>query len=130
MRNLGLDLLRFVAVCLVLGRHLHLPTDASPILETWKRGGWVGVDLFFVLSGFLVSSLLFKEYIRQGSVDVGRFLIRRGFKIYPAFWCMLTFTLTVQNMQGTPPTRQCLFGELLFLQNYLGHRDFYHFPKK
>ncbi len=120
MRNLGLDLLRFVAVCMVLGRHLHLPTDASPILETWKRGGWVGVDLFFVLSGFLVSSLLFKEFIRTGSVDVARFLIRRGFKIYPAFWCMLTFTLTVQNMQGTPPPRQALFGELLFLQNYLG----------
>jgi peptidoglycan/LPS O-acetylase OafA/YrhL len=33
---------------------------------------------------------------------------------------MLTFTLTVQNIQGTPPTRQALFGELLFLQNYLG----------
>lgn len=120
MRNLGLDLLRFVAVFLVLGRHLHLPPNASPILETWKRGGWIGVDLFFVLSGFLVSSLLFKEQIRRGSVDVGRFLIRRGFKIYPAFWCMLTFTLTVQNMQGTPPTTQTLFGELLFLQNYLG----------
>lgn len=120
MRNLGLDLLRFVAVFLVLGRHLHLTPDASQILQTWKRGGWVGVDLFFVLSGFLVSSLLFKEQIRAGTVDIGRFLIRRGFKIYPAFWCMLTFTLTVQNLQGTPPTKQSLFGELLFLQNYLG----------
>jgi len=120
MRNLGLDLLRFVAVFLVLGRHLHLPPDASPILTTWKRGGWIGVDLFFVLSGFLVSSLLFKEHLRTGAVDVGRFLIRRGFKIYPAFWCMLTFTLIVHNIQGTPPTRQALLGELLFLQNYLG----------
>jgi peptidoglycan/LPS O-acetylase OafA/YrhL len=120
MRNLGLDLLRFVAVFLVLGRHLHLPPDASPILDSWKRGGWVGVDLFFVLSGFLVSSLLFKEQIRTGSVDMWRFLIRRGFKIYPAFWCMLRFTLTVQNMQGTPPNTQTLLGELLFLQNYLG----------
>ncbi len=120
MRNLGLDLLRFVAVFLVLGRHLHLPEEASPILTTWKRGGWIGVDLFFVLSGFLVSSLLFKEHIRNGVVDVGRFLIRRGFKIYPAFWCMLTFTLIVQNVQGTPPSRPALLGELLFLQNYLG----------
>ncbi len=120
MRNLGLDLLRFVAVFLVLGRHLHLPQDASPILETWKRGGWVGVDLFFVLSGFLVSSLLFKEQLRTGSIDIGRFLIRRGFKIYPAFWCMLTFTLTIQNLQGTPPVRSALLGELLFMQNYLG----------
>ena len=120
MRNLGLDLLRFVAVFLVLGRHLHLPANASPILETWKRGGWIGVDLFFVLSGFLVSSLLFKEYLRAGSINVSRFLIRRGFKIYPAFWCLLTFTLTIQNLQGTPPQRSALLGELLFLQNYLG----------
>ncbi len=120
MRNIGLDLLRFFAVFLVLGRHLHLPADASPILETWKRGGWVGVDLFFVLSGFLVSSLLFKEHLRTGSIDIWRFLVRRGFKIYPAFWCMLTFTLTIQNMQGTPPPRAALLGELLFLQNSLG----------
>ena len=98
----------------------NLPLEASPVLTTWKRGGWVGVDLFFVLSGFLVSSLLFKEHIRSGSVDVKRFLIRRGFKIYPAFWCMLTFTLIVLNIQGTPPTKQALFGELWFLQNYLG----------
>ncbi len=121
MRNQGLDLLRFVAVFLVLGRHLHLTPDQSlPLLETWKLGGWIGVDLFFVLSGFLVSSLLFKEHIRTGKVDVGRFLIRRAFKIYPAFWCMLTFTLTIKNIQGDPPSNQALLGELLFLQNYLG----------
>lgn len=120
MRNLGLDLLRFVAVFLVLGRHLHLPPDASPLLTTWKRGGWIGVDLFFVLSGFLVSSLLFTEHIRTGTIDVRRFLVRRAFKIYPAFWCMLTFTLMIQNFQATPPTRQALVGELLFMQNYLG----------
>lgn len=120
MRNLGLDLLRFAAVVLVLGRHLHLPLEVSPALTVWKRGGWIGVDLFFVLSGFLVSSLLFKEHIRSGTIDIGRFLVRRGFKIYPAFWCMLTFTLVICNLQGTPPERQALVGELLFLQNYVG----------
>lgn len=49
MRNLGLDLLRFTALFLVLGRHLQLPEEANPLLRTWQRGGWVGVDLFFVL---------------------------------------------------------------------------------
>lgn len=58
-RSLGLDLLRIVAVMLVLFRHLHLPVDAPAFLEVLQRGGWVGVDLFFVLSGFLVSGLLF-----------------------------------------------------------------------
>jgi len=43
------------------------------------------VDLFFVPSGFLISSLLFSEYKRYGRIDVKRFWIRRAFKIYPAF---------------------------------------------
>lgn len=85
MRNLGLDILRFIAVALVLGRHLSLPMGHSWLLETWKLGGWVEVDIFFVLSGFLISSLLFKEYIQNGTISAKRFLIRRGFKIDPAF---------------------------------------------
>jgi peptidoglycan/LPS O-acetylase OafA/YrhL len=51
------------------------------------------VDLFFVLSGFLISGLLFAEYRRHGSLRVGRFLIRRGFKIYPPFYVFLAVTM-------------------------------------
>ncbi|MDZ4806333.1 MAG: acyltransferase family protein [Candidatus Eisenbacteria bacterium] len=63
-RQPGLDLLRLVAIVLVLGRHLLPPPDSLPggwrmALATWQQGGWIGVDLFFVLSGFLVSGLLF-----------------------------------------------------------------------
>jgi peptidoglycan/LPS O-acetylase OafA/YrhL len=59
-RNVGLDLLRFVAIALVLGGHVVIPKEVrSPVFEAWNRGGWIGVDLFFVLSGFLVSGLLF-----------------------------------------------------------------------
>jgi peptidoglycan/LPS O-acetylase OafA/YrhL len=67
MRNLGLDLLRLLAVVLVLGRHLNLPKNPSPLLIAWNRGGWVGVDLFFVLSGFLISGLLFTDTAALGS---------------------------------------------------------------
>jgi peptidoglycan/LPS O-acetylase OafA/YrhL len=56
LRIRNLDMLRAIAVILVLGRH----GVGSP--ELWKRVGWVGVDLFFVLSGFLISGLLFAEY--------------------------------------------------------------------
>ena len=120
MRNLGLDLLRLLAVVLVLGAHLELPEDAGRFLQAWKHGGWVGVDLFFVLSGFLVSGLLFKEHRQTGSVRVTRFLIRRGFKIYPAFWVMLAVTVGLKLVGGKPISTQGLLGELLFLQNYLG----------
>jgi len=112
--------LRTLAVVLVLGAHLELPEGAAPFLQAWKHGGWVGVDLFFVLSGFLVSGLLFKEHRRTGSLRVTRFLIRRGFKIYPAFWVMIGVTIALKLAGHKPLPGQAVAGELLFLQNYLG----------
>jgi len=77
------------------------------------------VDLFFVLSGYLVSGLLFREYLKHGSLQVGRFLIRRGFKIYPAFWALMLFTVVTRGRSATQdvPLGQ-LAAELLFVQNY------------
>lgn len=107
MRNVSLDVLRAVAVFLVLCRHIDTPLF---------YGGWIGVDLFFVLSGFLVSGLLFREYQKTGSVNVKRFLIRRGFKIYPSFWVMLAVTLLVFGFDSY----RHLFAELTFTQNFFG----------
>jgi len=118
-RNLGLDLLRCFAVILVIGRHASVDRGNSFLLAVWKNGGWVGVDLFFVLSGYLVSSILFREYQRHGKIRIGRFLVRRGFKIYPAFWVFLLVTVTVQAATGNPPPLVSIFVELLFVQNYL-----------
>lgn len=120
-----LDVLRAVAVLLVLGRHIGFPLDgwnplADGFLRLWARGGWIGVDLFFVLSGFLVSGLLFREYQRYGAVSVPRFLIRRGLKIYPAFYFFLALTMlriVLTNGVGTLPV-EALICESLFIQNY------------
>jgi peptidoglycan/LPS O-acetylase OafA/YrhL len=106
-RSISLDVLRCVAVLLVLFRDSDTPLQ-------W--GGWIGVDLFFVLSGFLVSGLIFREYQRTGDVDANRFLVRRGFKIYPSFWVMLAATLAVDGVTDAQRT----WGELLFMQNYIG----------
>jgi peptidoglycan/LPS O-acetylase OafA/YrhL len=62
LRNKRLDILRAIAVLLVLGRHGDGPT-------LWRSAGWVGVDLLFVLSGFLISGLLFSEYKKTGGID-------------------------------------------------------------
>lgn len=68
-------------------------------------GGWSGVDLFFVLSGFLVSGLLLNEFKKSRTIQPGRFLIRRGFKIYPGFAVFLLLTFLVEtfgaNYSGT-----------------------------
>jgi peptidoglycan/LPS O-acetylase OafA/YrhL len=123
-RNIGLDLLRLLAVLLVMGAHFReVPHAGVAFFRSWNRRGWIGVDLFFVLSGFLVSGLLFDEYARSRRLDIGRFLIRRGWKIYPAFWLLIAFTLALPTIFGrTPPapvTLSALTAELLFFQNYV-----------
>ncbi|HUQ20257.1 MAG TPA: acyltransferase [Gemmatimonadaceae bacterium] len=118
----GLDVLRGLAVISVLFTHVHIasstPVPVKQILGVLQHGGWVGVDLFFVLSGFLVSSLLFVEYERYGSLRAGRFLLRRGLKIYPAFYAMLLVTLLYGALRWRAVTPGSFIVEALFVQNY------------
>ena len=73
-----------------------------------------------MLSGFLISGLLFKEAQTHGKIDITTFLIRRDFKIYPAFWVLIGFTVIVRYFYiGSIPTT-LLIGDLNFTQNYVG----------
>lgn len=109
----SIDFLRGVAVILVIFAHYEI----VPIL---KKIGWIGVDLFFVLSGFLVSGLLFREYKKYGNLRTGYFLIRRGFKIYPLFYTFIIFLILVKLLTGDVLLQSEILGEIFFLQNYLG----------
>lgn len=80
-------------------------------LAHWMNYGGYGLSLFFVLSGYLISGLLFAE-LESGSINVGRFLIRRGFKIYPAFYVFIALTC------GLSTTRPWLPVEVFWLQSY------------
>jgi peptidoglycan/LPS O-acetylase OafA/YrhL len=111
VRNSTLDVLRAVAILLVFGRH----SEGMPFLG---RFGWAGVDLFFVLSGFLVSGLLFREYRERGAVDPARFLIRRGFKIYPQFYFLIALTVGGMLLAGLPVHGKPFAAEVAFFQNY------------
>lgn len=71
----GLDGLRAVAVLAVMAYHLD-----SRLLP----GGFLGVELFFVLSGFLITALLLEEHDRRGGVALGRFYARRALRLFPA----------------------------------------------
>lgn len=71
----ALDGLRAVAVLAVIGYHLDYK---------WLRGGFVGVDLFFVLSGYLITSLLLVEHERTGRIDFVAFWLRRAKRLLPA----------------------------------------------
>jgi peptidoglycan/LPS O-acetylase OafA/YrhL len=121
-----LDMLRTAAVLLVIGHHWsQFVYQGSFATKLMWRVGWVGVDLFFVLSGFLVSGLLFREYMKHGKVDVVRFFIRRGLKIYPGFWAMMAYSVVpfyiipgLRHSEKAMLPLSRLAAELLFVQNY------------
>lgn len=118
-RSTGLDILRSIALLLVIGRHVDYHEWKNAFFDGWFRGGWTGVDLFFALSGFLVSGLLFREYRRSGTILVKRFLLRRGLKIYPAFYFFILVTALVSPWLQPPYPSASWVAELLFVQNYI-----------
>jgi peptidoglycan/LPS O-acetylase OafA/YrhL len=110
-RNQSLDVLRGIAVLLVICHHYAVDEGS------WLHIGAIGVDLFFVLSGFLISGLLFSELKQTGRIRLSRFFIRRGLKIYPAFYVFLLLTYPlVPRSSGAR-----MVSETLFLQSYAEH---------
>ena len=122
-RNTNLDALRGIATLMVLGRHAGMALTllhASNVLSSCtERIGWAGVDLFFVLSGFLISGLLFADYQEHGKIGVGRFYIRRGLKIWPSFYALIAAGLLIDAvMKGHHLSSKGLLAELFFMQDY------------
>ncbi len=76
----GLDGLRAFAVTGVLLYHATL---------NWIPGGFLGVDVFFVISGYLITSLLLAEFRNQGGIGLGQFYLRRARRLLPALFLLL-----------------------------------------
>lgn len=119
----GLDGLRALAVGAVLVFHLR---------ATWLPGGFLGVDVFFVISGFLITTLLLRERARTGRLDLPRFWRRRARRLVPAL-VLVVVTSTVLARFLEPDLlvgigRQTL-GALTFTTNWLeisAGTDYFH----
>ena len=85
--------LRALAVALVLVAHLDLGVLA---------GGFIGVDVFFVLSGYLITRLLVCEYQQEGRIRFARFWMRRLRRLFPALLCMLGVTYVLARLLLDP----------------------------
>jgi peptidoglycan/LPS O-acetylase OafA/YrhL len=119
-RRIELDFLRGIAILIVMFGHFHVPNTGIGFLDSAigiVRGlGTVGVNLFFTLSGFLVGSLLLKEYKNFGSIHATRFLTRRALKIWPSLY----FLILVHALTGHHDLNTFLWQNLLHVQNYFG----------
>ena len=80
----GLDGLRAFAVFAVLLYHAEL---------RWFSGGFLGVEIFFVVSGYLITTLLLEEWRQRGRIDLRAFWLRRARRLFPALYLLLAVTL-------------------------------------
>ncbi|ESQ81874.1 hypothetical protein AEAC466_20130 [Asticcacaulis sp. AC466] len=88
-RAVGPDILRGLAILLVMSWHFPA-VDYPPLFQHIKDFGWLGVDVFFVLSGFLIGSELLRPVAGGTAPDLRVFYIKRAFRILPVFWLILT----------------------------------------
>ena len=84
-----LDGLRGVAVAIVVAYHAH-----------WLTGGYLGVDVFFVLSGFLITRLLLAEHERTGRIDLRHFWSRRARRLVPALVLVVVVAAIGERLRG------------------------------
>lgn len=115
-----LDFVRGLAILLVMQYHfVTVPVEnsvARAIEFSGHRIGWMGVDLFFVLSGFLVGGLLVQELLKSGEIRIRRFLFRRAFKIWPGYY----FYILVEICARKHPLASFAWQNILNVENYTG----------
>jgi peptidoglycan/LPS O-acetylase OafA/YrhL len=113
----GLDGLRAVAVAGVVWHHSYSGLDALPMM----RHGFLGVDLFFVLSGFLITTLLLREQQRSGRISLRHFYIRRALRIFPLYYAVLIALTAYFAAAADSAQRARYFSELPYHAAYLSN---------
>ena len=108
-----LDGIRAISILMVLTAHLHT--------QMWKglQGGH-GVLLFFLLSGYLITSILLKEDRAHGRISIGAFYLRRTFRIFPLYYLVLgIYCLLIFGLNFSPEKRLPLAKALPYYLTYL-----------
>jgi peptidoglycan/LPS O-acetylase OafA/YrhL len=127
-REPGLDLMRAVAILGVMLWHMHFALRPG-IWSGPGRYGWMGVDLFFVLSGYLIGSQLLRPYTRGSRPSIGGFYMRRAFRVLPAYLTVLLFYFAIPGFREAPglsPAWQFLTFTENFRIDYLHDQAFSH----
>ncbi|OON64507.1 hypothetical protein B0920_14625 [Massilia sp. KIM] len=122
----GLDLLRALAIVWVMAYHLSSSVAGLPALA---ESGWMGVDLFFVLSGFLIGGQVCAALQDPGGPRWRRYLLRRALRVLPAYLAVLALYLCFPAWRESPglaPAWQFLSFTANIFPDYLHYRAFSH----
>lgn len=113
------DALRFLAFFKVF--LLHLPVVAFPWFNYLRAGGGIGVQFFFVLSGFLISYIILEEQNNTGRFDLKNFFARRVLRIWPLYYLMVGVAFAINTFMGSSSDagyQPDWWMSLTFLENY------------
>jgi peptidoglycan/LPS O-acetylase OafA/YrhL len=122
-----LDGLRAISIALVVIEHLQ-GTKGFPVSRELATRlhlgdcGRLGVTVFFVISGYLITTLLLREHERTGTLHLGRFYLRRTFRIFPAFYVLIA----VVGLLWSAGYVRLLPGDLFHASTYTMN---YHWPR-
>lgn len=117
------DALRFFA-CFKVFIH-HLPIVAFPLFVVLKAGGGIGVQFFFVLSGFLITYIILEEKLQTGNLNLKHFFLRRVLRIWPLYYLAISIAFITPVLLALVNLNSSAAGykpewllSLLFLENY------------
>jgi len=110
----ALDGLRGVSILAVMAFNGHM---------SWMQGGFIGVDIFFVLSGFLITALFVQEYNRTSVIRLKDFYVRRALRLLPALFALILFSvayaLLLQPQDKAGDTLKGVFYSLFYVANWV-----------
>jgi len=125
----GLDLLRAIAIVWVMLFHSYIVGGIGERFALLESYGWIGVDLFFVLSGYLIGSQLLKPLSRGEPLAFGNFYLRRSLRVLPAYLVVLALYFSMPGFReadGIQPLWQFLTYTVNLLIDYQHNKAFSH----
>ena len=117
--------MRAVSILLVVIAHLVDPGTHSQLSSTLGHIGNYGVRIFFLISGFLITGLLLKEYDRTGAISLKAFYFRRAIRIFPAFYVYVGVVCLLASFAIIPLSGTDVLSAVTYTMNYRYERSWY-----